>query len=87
MTKMASPQVKVKNRLVCFGARDVAFGIAAASLAAHRLHKLSLLPLLPPRVSPCLTVTYTYTAGHFSGGRLFISTARQDADMERAALL
>lgn len=43
------------------------------SLAAHRPHKLSLPPLLllllPPHL-PFLTVTYTYTVGHFSGGRL-----------------
>lgn len=56
------------------------------SFTAHRLLKISLLPL-PSLISRCLTVTYTYTGGHCSGAEAFIFTARQDADMERAALL
>lgn len=77
MTKMALPQVKVKNCPVCFGARDVAFGIAAASLAAHRLHKLSLLPLLLPHIPPVLlSLTLTQRAISVVGGFYLYSEAR-----------
>lgn len=53
------------------------------SVAAHRLHKL-LLPQLPPYLSYCHLDLHS---GPFQWWQAFISAVRQDADMERAAVL